>query len=98
MSNFTLKQLFSIVDGRLSTKMEDVYEILNAATSQNLQTIQLSWASDMVVKHNPIWYEHAKIKIDSIKYVIGEDFQLLMDYIDKNCSGTVFNVTKIESL
>lgn len=38
---FTTKQLFSLVDGRLSTKMEDVYDMLDTASGSNLMTHHL---------------------------------------------------------
>lgn len=79
---FTLKQLFSIVDGRLSTSMGDVYDILNWLTSQNLSTILLPPASRWVTLKNPSWRQDAERKLQDIAKDCGgrENFESMMSH------------------
>ena len=80
----TIKQAFSILDGRLSTSMDDVYQILNFITGENLFTHQLVLAMDLLNKRNPEWFVKSKQKLEKIKKDCGsDDFQTLMDYIDE---------------
>ena len=80
---FTVKQLFSIIDGRLSTEMIDVYEILNAATGEQLMTHQLPVAMKYLGEVGPDWYVKAHEQLAEIKQKVGDDFQVLMRYIDE---------------
>jgi hypothetical protein len=52
---FTLKQLFSIVDGRLATTMDDVYEILNHVCNDSLYTHHLPVAMNYLKMKAPRW-------------------------------------------
>lgn len=88
----SLKQMFSIVDGRLSTNMDDVYAILNKAIGMSLQTLELPSAVDYVREKNPFWYEQAKTILDKIKSQAGNDFDALMKHIDEHYSSCFFEV------
>lgn len=79
--SFTLLQLFSIVDGRLSTEMGDVYEILNHLTDDSLMTHHLPVAMKYVEDKNPQWFQQAAIRINAIKAVSGNTFETLIDLI-----------------
>lgn len=48
----SLKKAFTILDGRLSTKMDDVYEMLNFIFSENLYTHQIPTAMHAYVYAN----------------------------------------------
>ena len=52
---FSLKQLFAIVDGRMSTSMSDIYEILNHVCDTELMTHHLPIAKNYVLNKNPSW-------------------------------------------
>lgn len=92
---FTTKQLFSLTDGRISTNMDDIYSMLNAALGASLMTTQLPMALDYVKEKNPIWYKEASEQLTAIKKEAGtNNFKLLMEYIDKNYSESGFDVTK----
>ena len=54
---FTRLQLFSIIDGRLSTSMDDVCEILNHIFQDNFSTVELPAAYDKLKEINPDWYQ-----------------------------------------
>ena len=90
---FTLKQLFSIVDGRLSTEMGDVYKMLNHITNDNLFTHHLPVAMDYVKKVNPDWYVELTEKINRIKKKHGDDFKTLMKVIEKD--KTEYNIPQL---
>lgn len=84
MKNFSLKQLYSIVDGRLSTNMGDVYDMLNHITNSNLFTHQLPTALNFLKEVNPIWYQDVKADIENVRQKVGDEFTNQMDYIDEN--------------
>jgi len=79
---FSLKQLFSLVDGRLSTNIGDVYEMLNHICDDDLMTHHLPVASDYVKSKNPKWFIDVKAKIDILKSKFGNDFSTIMEAID----------------
>ena len=82
MKRFTLKQLFSVVDGRLSTKMDDVYSILNIVSDNSLSTIGLTIVMENLEKVKPEWFIEAKKDLNKIKKEVGNDFNNLMDYLN----------------
>ena len=57
---FTLLQLFSLLDGRLSTKIEDVYDMLNHICDTDLMTHHLPVAMDYLKEKNPKWFQDGK--------------------------------------
>ena len=79
---FTLKQMFSIVDGRLATKMDDVYSILNIAADESLTNIALPIVMKRVQEIKPKWYIKAFEDLEHIKGKIGNDFETLMKHLD----------------
>lgn len=64
---FTLLQLASIIDGRMFTKIDDVYEMLNHITGQSLMTHHLPTAMDYLKKVSPIWFKVAKNHLKDIE-------------------------------
>lgn len=64
---FTLKQLFAIVDGRLSTTMDDIYDVLNHVTDTSLMTHHLSVASNYLKEKNPKWFQDVDKRIKEIE-------------------------------
>lgn len=64
---FTLLQLFSIIDGRLSTNIEDVYEMLNHICDDNLMTHHLPTAMNYLKLKNPKWYQLVQARLNTIK-------------------------------
>lgn len=82
--DFTMLQLFSIIDGRLSSDIDDVYDILNHVTGENLMTHHLPTAMDYLKKVNPNWYSEITSDLNFIKMELGDDFIKLMDYIKNN--------------
>ena len=71
--SFTFLQLFSLTDGRLSTEMGDIYDMLNHITGQNLMTHSLPAAFDTLKKANPAWFTELKEKLAEIKKEAGTD-------------------------
>lgn len=81
---FTLLQLFSIIDGRLSTNIKDVYDILNHITGENLMTHHLPTAMDFIKKVNPVWFTALSIEITTIKSMYENDFHKCIKAIEKD--------------
>jgi hypothetical protein len=79
---FTPWQLFSIVDGRLSTGMDDVYDILNHVCNDNLFTHHLPVARKFLLEKNPKWVVEYKVKLEAIKKEHGNDFGTLHNRIN----------------
>ena len=82
---FTRLQLFSIVDGRLSTKIDDVYDMLNHICDTNLMTHQLPTAFDYFKEKEPHWYVVERAHLVDLKKELGSDnFQKLIENIHEH--------------
>ena len=92
-NEFTLKQMFSIVDGRLSTGMDDVYKILSIAAGETLMTTALPIVMTVIARKQPKWYIDALNDLDAIKVKIGNDFDAIMKHLD-----TVNNTYEVSAL
>lgn len=66
---FTLLQLFNIIDGRLVTSMDDVYDILGHIVGGDLMTHQLPVAMDFLREKNPLWFKDLTKKLADIKNI-----------------------------
>lgn len=94
----TLKKAFSILDGRLSTSMQDVYEMLNYIFDQNFMTHQLPTAIDRLREINPDWFQGMVSVLNDVKKTNGtDDFNELMQIIDKSFPTYEFTLGKIKS-
>lgn len=80
----SLKKAFSILDGRLSTEIGDVYEMLNYIFDQDFMTHQLPTAMRKLNDLNPKWFSHGVDILNDIKCSNEtNDFSELMILIDK---------------
>ena len=94
----TLKQAFSILDGRLSTEMGDVYEMLNYIYSDNLMTHQLPTAMRKLKNLNPQWFSKGVSIIDDIKQTNNtNDFPKLMKLIDVGFPTHKIKLEKVDN-
>ncbi|NQY00972.1 MAG: hypothetical protein HRT70_07565 [Flavobacteriaceae bacterium] len=94
----TLKQAFSILDGRLSTKMEDVYKMLNYIFDENFMTHQLPSAMKALKEENPKWFKDAVSVVDEIKAIEDtDDFEQLMKAIDFGYKSFEIELGKVDS-
>jgi len=83
MMKVSLKKAFSLLDGRLSTEIGDVYEMLNYIFDENFMTHQLPTAMRKLKEENPKWFSDAVSIIDDIKRTNQtDDFVELMSLID----------------
>jgi hypothetical protein len=80
---FTPWQLFSLIDGRLSTHSGDLYDMLNHICNENLMTHHLPVAYDFLKLKNPKWFVECKVKLEAIKKEHGNNFETLRDVINK---------------
>ena len=81
----SLKVAFSILDGRLSTDIGDVYKMLNYIFDDNLFTHQLPAAMNILKNKNPKWFHDGVCIINDIKRTNNtDDFEQLMHLIDLN--------------
>lgn len=84
MKKFTLLQLFSIVDGRLSTNMDDIYDMFNHIFNKSHFTHELPTAFNNLKSLNPQWYQDLTKKLNDIKLIHGNDFDRLIKVIELN--------------
>ena len=91
---FTLLQLFSIIDGRLSTEIGDVYEMLNHITGENLYTHHLPVAMKYIEEVSPLWFFELKEHLNEIKKIHGDDFNVLIKEIKQNYN-TEFDIPQL---
>lgn len=90
---FSLKQLFSIVDGRLSTSISDIQSIFGVYCGRSVFTHELPELLDEVKSAKPDWYMQAKGLIDYIKWRnYTDNFGKLMDILDNDFSNVYINV------
>ena len=90
---FPLKQLFSIVDGRLSTSISDIRSIFGVYCGRIVFTHEIYELIDEVKSAKPDWYMQAKGLIDYIKWRnYTDDFVKLMDILDKDFSNVYIMV------
>lgn len=78
---FTLIQLFNVVDGRLSTTIDDVYDILNHVFNTSFLTHELPGAMDRLKAARPLWFTIIESEIDTLKRLHGDDFKKLTKVI-----------------
>ena len=94
---FPLKQLFSIVDGRLSTSISDIQSIFFVYCGRSVFTHELPELIDEVESAKPDWYRQAKGLIDYIKWRnYTDNFVKLMDILDKDYSNVFVKVEPIK--
>ena len=90
---FPLKQLFSIVDGRLSTSISDIQSIFGVYFGRSVFTHELPELIGKVKLSKPDWYIQAKGLIDYIKWRnYTDDFVKLMDILDNDFSNVYIMV------
>ena len=90
---FSLKQLFSIVDGRLSASISDIRSIFGVYCGRIVFTHEIYELIDEVKSAKPDWYMQAKGLIDYIKWRnYTDDFVKLMDILDKDFSNVYIMV------
>lgn len=93
----TLKKAFSIVDGRLSTNIEDVYEMLDYIFTDKLMTHQLPTAMRILKDVNPEWFQEITDILNDVKKTNNtNDFNELMVLIDKGFPTYEFELGKID--
>lgn len=93
----TLKQFFSLGDGRLSTEIGDVYKMLNYIFSMNIYTHQIPTAMRKLKEANPEWFSDAVSVIDEIKAIEGtDDFGQLMKAIDMGYTNFEIKLGKVD--
>lgn len=94
----TLKQAFSILDGRLSTKIEDVYEMMNYIFDEKFMTHQLPSAMNELKKQNPKWFQNANSILNDVKRTNNtEDFEELMQLIDEGFPNYKIKLGKVDA-
>lgn len=81
---FKLSQLFSIVDGRLFNKIDDVYDILNHVTDTELMTHHLPIANNYLKLKNPKWLRDIKSDLISLKATKETTFEKCVEIVNKN--------------
>lgn len=93
----SFKKAFSILDGRLSTKIDDVYEMLNYIYSDSLMTHQLPTAMRRIKELNPEWFSNAVDILNDVKRTNNtDDFAVLMDLIDDGFPSFEIELGKID--
>lgn len=90
---FSLVQLFSLVDGRLSTNMNDVYDMLNHITNSDLTTIALPIAYERLKSINPQWFQDVQNIYNTLGISKDRDFQECIGILNRN--NQLINVSQL---
>lgn len=92
---FNLQQLFSLVDGRLSTDIGDVYEMLNHICDDNLMTHHLPVAGKYLKEKCPTWLKEARIELwGTLGISKATAFEEAMEIVKKN--NTVYDIPQLK--
>lgn len=92
----SLKKAFNLLDGRLSTEIGDVYEMLNFIFNTSFYTHELPEAMRKLMDLNPIWFSEGVYLLGAIKEEYDtDDFLELMRIINDNYSDTFIEITPI---
>jgi hypothetical protein len=93
----SLEKAFSILDGRLSTKIEHVYEMLNYIFDTSFFTHELPTAMRKLQEVNPDWFAAGIAQLEEIRSIIGtNDFKPLINYIKENYSSSDYDIELIK--
>lgn len=93
----SLKKAFSLLDGRLSTEIGDVYEMLNYIFDENFMTHQLPTAIRKLQEENPKWFSNGVDFLNQIKKEENtDDFKHLMNCIDYAYAEDVIELGKLK--
>lgn len=91
----SLKTAFSILDGRLSTGIGEVYEMLNFIFDENFMTHQLPAAMKALKEENPTWFNDSLFILDGIKKKHHTtSFPVLMALIENEYSNVEIELGK----
>ena len=95
---FTLLQLFSLVDGRISCDMDDINNMLNHISDYVLLRHQMITVLVFLEKSDkPKWFKEVEEKINQIKEICkSNDFEVLIDYIKKNHKNDTFEIQQLK--
>lgn len=64
---FTLLQLFNVVDGRITTSIEDVYDVIHHVfDDKHIPTTGLGLMNDSLHRKNPQWLQECKKRINEM--------------------------------
>ena len=92
----SLKKAFSLLDGRLSTEIEDVYEMLNYIFDENFTSNELPTAMQKLKELNPKWFADGVDFLNQIKKEENTDnFKHLMNCIDYAYSEDVIELERL---
>ena len=93
----SLKKAFSLLDGRLSTDIGDVYEMLNYVFSDNLMTHQLPTGMKKIKEINPKWFADGVNVLNKIKDAYQTDnFKELIEIINNDYSTYEIELEKVD--
>ena len=94
---FTTLQLFSLTDGRLGPGgMSDVYDMLgHICRDEHITTTGLTTVYSALKERNPEWFQGQVKRLNAIKAVVGDDYELLIaairDRYNENVDVPQFN-------
>ena len=93
----SLKKAFSLLDGRLSTEMDDIYQMLNFIYDDSIFTHQIPSAMKKLKELSPEWYSSGLRLLYFIKTDHKtDDFGELMKIIDEKYSDYEIELEKID--
>lgn len=89
----SFEKAFSILDGRLSTEMGDVFKMLNYIFDTEFHTLELPIATRKLQQANPKWFAAGVATLEEIRSIVGSnDFESLIKYIQENCSSPDYDI------
>ena len=83
IKKFTAWQLFSLTDGRVSTGIDDIYDIINHIFNTNSSTIGLTVLYTSLKLANPDWFQEEKDFLTEIGMNRNIPYDTFKDILEK---------------
>lgn len=93
---FTLLQLYSVVDGRLSTSFEEFHPVISHIVGKNIYVHEVPAALLKIKMANPYWYRTLKKEIDTINLMSDNDIHKAIKTIKEYYCNLDFDIPQLE--
>lgn len=94
---FTLLQLYSVVDGRLSTSFEEFQMVINHIVGRNISIDEVPAALLRIKMENPYWYRTLKKEIETINLMNDNNVHKVIQSIKEYYCNLEFDIPQLEN-
>jgi hypothetical protein len=95
--NFSVLQLFTIIDGRVSTDLEDVYRMLSIYGRRSILTHEIPPIFEYLMSYRPSWYSLAYSIIRKVKLECSNDFEEIIACLKREYGKVRIKIKPIDT-